>query len=129
MPGILHHVPQRGNRCQTTFFSGDDYREYRILLNRYSVEAGLEIWAYCLMPSYVHLVVVPSDEHSLRSAPAEAHRRYSRRINFRNAWRGYLWQGRFASFPLDDRHLFAAVRYVELNPGRAGLVDRVEAWP
>ena len=59
----------------------------------------------------------------------QAHRRYTRRINFREEWRGYLWQGRFASFVMDEPHLLAAARYVELNPVRARLVDSAADWP
>ena len=55
----------------------------------------------------------------LRAALAEAHRRYLRAINQRQDWWGYLWQGRFASFPMGDPHLWACARYVKLNPGRA----------
>jgi len=55
----------------------------------------------------------------------EAHRRYTRHINFKKGWKGYLWQGRFASFPMDENYLLAACRYVELNPVRAKLID----WP
>ena len=51
------------------------------------------------------------------------HRRYTRRVNFREGWRGHLWQGRFASFVLDEPHLLTAARYVELNPVRAGLIN------
>jgi putative transposase len=58
-----------------------------------------------------------------------ARRRYTRRINFREKWRGYLWQGRFASFMMDEPHLLAAARYVELNPVRAGLVAKAGDWP
>ena len=67
---------------------------------------------------------MPSSEEALRRAIGEAHRRYTRRINFREKWRGYLWQGRFASFVMDERYLLAAARYVELNPVRAKLVAR-----
>ncbi len=91
-------------------------------------ERGVKIWAYCLMPSHVHLIVVPKTEDGLRRAIGEAHRRYTRRINFREGWRGYLWQGRFASFVMDEPHLLAAARYVELNPVRAKLVDRARQW-
>lgn len=62
-------------------------------------------------------------------AIGEAHRRYSRRINFREGWRGHLWQGRFSSFILDDRYLLACTKYVEFNPVRAGLVNNPEDWP
>ena len=60
---------------------------------------------------------------------AASHRRYTRRINFREKWRGYLWQGRFASFVMDEPYLVAAARYVELNPVRAGLVADAGEWP
>src|SRR3989338_246305 len=77
---------------------------------------GVEIWAYCLMPNHVHLITVPDKEDSLAKAIGEAHRRYTRYINFREGWRGHLWQGCFASYPMDDIYLIVAVRYVELNP-------------
>ncbi len=78
--------------------------------------------------NHVHLIAVPRAEESLRRAIGEAHRRYTRKINFRQKWRGYLWQGRFASFVMDEPYLLAAARYVELNPVRAGLVATAEAW-
>lgn len=90
---------------------------------------GVEIWAYCLMPNHVHLVAVPESEEGLRRAIGEAHRRYSRHVNFQKGWRGHLWQGRFASYPMDERYLLTVARYVELNPIRAGLADRVEQYP
>ena len=90
---------------------------------------GVEIWAYCLMPNHVHLIAVPEREDALQRAIGEAHRRYSRTVNLREGWRGHLWQGRFASFPLDQGHLLAAARYVELNPVRAGIRRRPETHP
>jgi putative transposase len=92
-------------------------------------EEGVEIWSYCLMPNHVHLIAVPKTKDALRRAIGESHRRYTRRINFREQWRGYLWQGRFASFVMDEPYLLAAARYVELNPVRAKLVDRAREWP
>jgi len=127
--GAPHHVTQRGNRRQQTFFGDDDYLAYRALIAGSCRTAGVEVWAYCLMPNHVHLILTPGDEDGLRAALAEAHRRYSRRVNFREGWRGYLWQGRFASAPMDEPHLMAAARYVEMNPVRAGLAKRPEAWP
>jgi putative transposase len=121
-------VTQRGNRRQPVFFSDGDYAFYRALVAESCKAANVEVWAYCLMPNHVHLILVPTDEDGLRAALAEAHRRYSRRINEREGWRGYLWQGRFASFPMDDRHLWACARYVELNPVRAGLAASPEQW-
>ncbi len=122
VPGMPHHVTQRGNRRQPTFFRHDDYEAYLELMADRCREEGVAIWAYCLMPNHVHLIAVPETEEALARAVGEAHRRYTRRINFRENWRGYLWQGRFASFVMDEPCLLAAARYVELNPLRASLV-------
>ena len=127
IPGLPHHVTQRGNRRQQTFFNDGDYAAYLELMADWCREEGVEIWSYCLMPNHVHLIAVPKTEDGLRRAIGEAHRRYTRRINFREQWRGYLWQGRFASFIMDEPYLLAAARYVELNPVRAKLVDRARA--
>jgi len=121
VPGMPHHVTQRGNRRQQTFFCDDDYQAYLDLMAQWCGEHKVQVWAYCLMPNHVHLIVVPKSEDGLRQAIGEAHRRYTRRVNFREQWRGHLWQGRFASFVLDEPHLLACARYVELNPVRARL--------
>ena len=128
VPGVAHHVTQRGNRRQATFFQEDNYRAYLELLGEWCGRGGVEVWAYCLMPNHVHLIVVPESEAGLRHALGEAHRRYTRRINFREGWRGHLWQGRFASFAMEERHLLRAVRYVELNPVRAKLCRVPWRW-
>lgn len=80
------------------------------------------------MPNHVHLIAVPQNEEGLARAIGEAHRRYTRRINFRENWRGHLWQERFASYPMDAQHLLAAVRYIEMNPVTAGLVENPEGY-
>ena len=80
----------------------------------------LSILAYCLMPNHVHLIAVPQSADGLRRAIGEVHRRYTRMVNFREGWRGHLWQGRFASFVLDKPYLLTAARYVELNPVAQG---------
>ncbi len=92
-------------------------------------DEGVAVWAYCLMPNHVHLIAVPKTEEGLRRAIGEAHRRYTRRVNFREKWRGYLWQGRFASFVMDDPYLLAAARYVELYPVRAKLAEDATKCP
>ncbi len=127
-PGYPHHITQRGNRRQQTFFSADDYRLYIELMAEWCRRCNVEVWAYCLMPNHTHMITVPDGEEGLRRAIGEAHRRYTRHVNFREGWKGHLWQGRFASFPMDEAHLLAAVRYVELNPVRAKLSARPEAY-
>src|SRR3954463_8387521 len=128
VPDFPHHVTQRGNRRLPTFFSDGDYALYRHLLRESCARAGTRIWAWCLMPNHVHLILVPESEDGLRAALAEAHRRYTRVVNEREGWRGHLWQSRFASFVMDEDWLIACARYVELNPVRAGLVARPEHW-
>ncbi len=129
VPGLPHHITQRGNRRQQTFFHDEDYAAYVELMAEWCGQRGVEVWAYCFMPNHVHLIAVPRSEDGLRRAIGEAHRRYTRRVNFREKWRGYLWQGRFASFVMDEPYLLAAARYVELNPVRAGLVADAAQWP
>ena len=121
-------MTQRGNRRQQVFFSDDDYIAYRTLLAEGCKAAGVAVWAYCLMPDHVHLILTPSDEDGLRAALGETHRRYTRHVNFRENWRGYLWQGRFASFPMDEAYTLTCARYVELNPVRADMVRRARDW-
>jgi len=112
VPGYPHHITQRGNRRQETFFCDDDYKQYIALMAEWCSRCGVTIWAYCLMPNHTHLIAVPRTEEGMRKAIGEAHRRYARMINFREGWRGYLWQGRFSSFVMDERYLLAAVRYI-----------------
>jgi REP element-mobilizing transposase RayT len=119
VPGIPHHVTQRGNRRETTFFEEADYRLYRDLLAEASAKTETEVWAYCLMPNHVHLILTPKDPDGLRRTLGDMHRRYTAHINARNRWTGHLWQGRFGSVAMDEDHLIAAVRYVSLNPVRA----------
>ncbi len=129
VPHVPHHVTQRGNRRQQVFFGDNDYRAYLDLLRTWSTLTETRIWAYCLMPNHVHVIAVPPDETGLARTFSETHRRYTRRINFREGWRGHLWQSRFASFAMDEAHLFRCVRYVELNPVRAGLSRSPAQWP
>ena len=126
---MAHHITQRGNRREQTFFGAADYEAYIALMSQWCGRYRVEVWAYCLMPNHVHLICVPDSEDSLRLAIGKAHLRYTRRVNSREGWRGHLWQGRFASFAMDERYLLAATRYVELNPVRARLADEPWEYP
>ncbi|MBL7130970.1 MAG: transposase [Candidatus Omnitrophica bacterium] len=126
---IPHHIVQRGNRRQNVFFKEEDKQAYLDFLRKESKRFLLDIWAYCLMDNHIHLIAVPRHKGSLARGIGQTHCAYTRMINFREGWRGYLWQGRFSSFLLDERYLFAAVRYVERNPVRAGLVKKAESYP
>ena len=111
-----------------TFFSEADYREYLYLMAEWCNHCKVQVWSYCLMPNHVHLIAVPESEDGLRRGIGEAHRRYTRYINFQKGWKGHLWQGRFGSFPLDEQYLIATARYIELNPVKAGIVKKAEAY-
>jgi len=128
IPGAPHHVTQRGNRGRPIFFSDADRILYLDLLRQGCAAARVECLAWCLMDDRVHFILVPQTGDGLRAALAEAHRRYTRHINAREGCTGFLFQGRFASYPMDDAHLMPAVLYVERNPVAAGLAQRAEDW-
>jgi len=128
IPGLAHHVTQRGNRREAIFFEDGDQEIYLDLLAEQTLKADVAVWAYCLMPNHVHLILRPTRSDDLGRAVGETHRRCTNFINARGRWTGHLFQSRFASVVLDDDHLIRAVRYVSLNPVRARLVARPEEW-
>ncbi len=129
VPGIPHHVTQRGNRREPVFFEDGDQLRYLAFLKEGAEKSGTAIWAYCLMPNHVHVLAVPSHRDGLRALFAETHRRYTNHINWRHKWTGHLWQSRFGSVAMDEDHLAEAIRYVSLNPVRARLVEHAQDWP
>lgn len=128
-PGLPHHVSQWGNRREQVFFDESDYRAYLTLVGLAARRAGTAIWTYCLLPNHVHFIMVPDQADGLRATFADAHRRYTARINTRLQQSGHLWQGRFSSAVLDERHLLAAARHISLNPVRVSLADSPLDWP
>lgn len=128
VPGYPHHVTQRGVRRQTVFFEESDYKEYLRLAAELLDTSDLSFWAYCLMPNHIHAVVMPGESASLAKYFAPLHRRYARKTNKKHDWRGHLWQERFFSVVMDEAHTVAAMRYVELNPVRAGLCKEAQEW-
>lgn len=121
--GVPFHVTHRGNHKLPTFEHDGDRRTYLALLDEYARRFRMSIWGYCLMRNHVHLVVVGAERWSISRAVGNTHREYSRRRNRRSGVTGHAWANRFFSTALDDTHLWAAIRYVELNPVRAGIVD------
>ena len=128
VPGLPHHVTQRGVRSINIFRDDADRELYLDLIGTSAERHGLTFLAWCLMSNHVHLIVVPEEEDSLARGIGEAHWRYTRARNFREGVRGYLFQGRFGSCVLDEKHLFTSARYVELNPVAAGIVDTPAAY-
>jgi putative transposase len=121
--GVPYHLTQRGNGKQRVFFADADYRMYLDLLRRYSGAHALDVWAYCLMPNHVHLIVVPKRESSMAKALGRTQAEYAKYFNLVQRSCGHVWQARYFSCPLDGAHLGGAMAYVERNPVRAGLVE------
>src|ERR1035437_6369139 len=127
--GCWHHITQRGNRRQVVFFEDTDRAMYLRLLGLHCNRHGVRISGYCLLSNHVHLVAVPQGENGLAKAIGHAHMDYARWLNVRRSETGHVWQNRFYSCPLDEQHRWEAMRYVELNPVRAGLAVAAAAWP
>ena len=128
IPGLPHHITQRGNGRQQTFFKPADYALYRDLLREHAAANGVAVWSWVLMPNHVHLILVPEAEDSLRACLSKVHRAYAGHIHAREQRTGHFWQGRFGCVAMDEAHLMAAIPYVALNPVRAQLVQRARQW-
>ena len=121
LPGFAHHVTQRGNNQQDVFFLDADKTEYLRLLKKYSLEYAFEVLGYCLMSNHVHIIGTPRTQESLAKAVGRTNLVYTQYINRLHHRTGHLWQNRFFSCALDDRHFWTALRYVEQNPVRGKL--------
>lgn len=126
---VPHHVTQRGNGRQVIFSTDADRAVYMDLLRRYAALHELSLVGYCLMSNHVHLIAVPHSSSSLAQTLKQTHGRYAAYWNARQRSSGHVWQGRFYSCPLGERHLWEALRYIELNPVRAGMMAAAEEWP
>jgi putative transposase len=111
------------------FFADGDRREYIVLLKDQAKKHGLEVLGYCLMANHVHLVATPREQTSLANAVGSTHWRYTQYVNRVHGRSGHLWQNRFYSCPLGERHAVLALRYVEQNPVRAGLTAQAWEYP
>lgn len=129
VPDVPFHLTQRGNFGSAVFRTDSDRKSYLRIFRYYSRKHRLDIWAYCLMENHVHFVAVPRQKESMARTIHGTHTKYSRHFLEGLGLQGHLWQGRYFSCPLGDAHLWNAVRYVEQNPVRAGLVSVAEEYP
>ena len=129
LPGVPHHVTQRGNRRQRVFFHADNYHAYLELLYASALAFDFTVWSYCLMPNHIHLLLVPTSESSLRDGISHLHQMYTRSVNRSHGWTGHLWQGRFFSCPVEISKAAYVARYIELNPVRAKLCENPRHYP
>jgi putative transposase len=127
--GVAHHITQRGNNSQPVFHSFGDRHVYLDLLIHYALRQGVRILGYCFMTNHVHLVASPESAESLARAMSRVHSEYAAVSNRAEHRTGHLWESRYFSCPLDQSHLLAALRYVDENPARAGMVKRAGDWP
>ena len=127
---VPHHITQRGNARRLVFESDNDRLVYLALIVQHAKHRGATILGYCLMPNHVHLILWPLREGAMARTMRDTNGRYASYLNARQGATGHVWQGRYYSCPMDQRHLWNALRYVELNPVRAGLATRAEdyAW-
>ncbi len=123
IPLVPHHITQRGNNQQDVFFTNKDRGVYLKLLKKQSTKYNVEILGYCLMSNHVHILAIPCEEDSLAKSIGRTHLIYAQYINELQKRSGHLWQNRFFSCPLDTRHFWAAMQYIERNPVRANLVE------
>jgi putative transposase len=128
VPGCAHHVTQRGNHQADVFHDDEDRYRYMDLLEEHSSKHDLLIWSYSLMTNHIHTIVVPPTNTSMAEVFRNAHSAYGRWFQKKYGLNGHLWQGRFYSCVLSESHLWRAVRYVERNPVRAGIVKRAEDY-
>lgn len=129
VPGLPHHITQRGNDRQNVFFTPEDRSYYLSLLGLQCEHYGLDMHGYCLMSNHVHLVAVPRAKISLAKAVGVTHGQYASYFNDVHGRVGHLWQSRFYSCTMDDDHYVEGMRYVECNPERAGLVAHPREYP
>jgi len=129
IPDCPHHVVVRGNHQERVFFSDSDRLLYLRLIRLFGIRFEISYLAYCLMTNHVHFVAVPKSPASLARGLGEAQRKYASLINVRENLSGHLWQSRYRSYPMDEAHLFSAIRYIERNPVRAGMVSNPEDYP
>jgi putative transposase len=128
LPDTPHHITQRGVRRSQVFLEDDDRHLYSRLLLATARKHGVAVLAYCWMANHVHVVAVPSHEDSLAKTFRRVHSIYAQAFNRKYGYSGYLWQGPPYSCPLDSGHARSAIRYVERNPVRVGLVIRAEEY-
>lgn len=127
--GYPHHITQRGNNKDEAFFDDKDRRFYLDALKRYRDRNKMKILAYCLMGNHVHVLAVPEKETSLARGMGGTNLLYTQYINRKYSRSGRLWQNRFFSTVVEEEpYLWAAMRYIERNPVRAGLVRRAEDY-
>jgi putative transposase len=125
LPGLPAHVIQRGNSRQPVFYESVDYQAYLAWLKEGADKHGCAIHAYCLMTNHVHLLLTPESQEAISKTIQFVGRHYVPYINHTYGKSGTLWEGRHKGCVVDsDGYLLSCMRYIELNPVRAGMVQK-----
>ncbi|MBU1023339.1 transposase, partial [bacterium] len=128
IPNIPYQVTQRGNHGRDVFYHPDDRNCYLEKLALYSVKYRFEIQAYCLMTNHIHLIGIPRNENSIAKIMQVVQSNHTQAVNRSHGWTGNLWQQRYFASALSKSHMWNALRYVEQNPVRAGIVAKCEDY-
>jgi REP-associated tyrosine transposase len=129
VPGVPHHITQRGNGRAKVFDCDQDRIVFLDLLASYSVQYGLSVWGYCLMSNHFHLIAVPAHEDAAAKVMGRLEADYARFLNVRRRTSGHLWQARYHSVAMEPAHCWRALAYVERNPVRAGMTLAAADYP
>ncbi len=128
VPGLPHHITQRGNRRMNVFLDVADRRVFLRILREVSLLYSLQHYSYSLMTNHFHLISSPEEAPSLSLTIRDVLGPDAAYFNHKYGFSGRLWRGRFYSTVLDETHFWAALRHVERNPVRAGMVIRAEEY-
>ena len=129
IPGQPQHIIQRGNNRQIIFAADADYQFFRDALVEAAGRFGLAIHAYVWMTNHIHLLATPTYEDSISKTFQSAGRKYVQYFNFTYKRSGTLWEGRYRATVVDsEAYLLTVMRYIELNPVRAGMVTRPKEY-
>lgn len=126
--GLPHHIMQRGNYGQEVFFDDEDYRTYLEWVMYYSERYCLKILGYCLLPNHIHFIVIPDKKSSMSRVFNIVNMKYAQYMNKKMEEKGHLWQGRYYSCVMDDLYVAIALKHIEDNPVRSGLVEEPWEW-
>lgn len=128
-PGYPHHITQRGNNRATVYFDDEDRQTYLKLLLKYSRKYDVAIWAYCLMDNHLHLLAVPETDTGLARGIGMTNMLYTQYLNRKLNQSGRIWQNRFFSCIVEnDNYIWAAARYIERNPVKAGIAAMAQDY-
>jgi putative transposase len=128
IPGWVHHVTQRGNYKQSIFYSNHDRIVYLLLIAKHFPKYGISLIGHSLMDTHVHFAVIPQRESSLSDGIGQLNHDFACWQNYQCGKTGHLWQGRFYSCPVDENRVAQVLRYIELNPVRARMVEKGWEW-